>query len=49
MVLGGIHGDSRVFGAALKLAAAEGCDVLVQVGDFWLEDPTWRRRSQRRT
>ena len=43
MVLGDIHGDSGVFDAALKLAAAEECDVVVQVGDFWLEDSTSSR------
>ena len=43
MVLGDIHGDSGVFDAALILAAAEECDVVVQVGDFWLEDSTSSR------
>ena len=27
--------------AALRTAAHEGCDVLVQVGDFWLQDRNW--------
>ena len=42
MVLGDIHASGSIFAAALRVAAAEGCDVVVQVGDFWLEDSTWR-------
>ena len=42
LLLGDIHDSSRVFEAALEAAIAEGCDVLVQVGDFWLQDSTWR-------
>ena len=41
MLLGDIHDSSRVFEAALGAAIAEGCDVLVQIGDFWLQDSTW--------
>ena len=41
LLLGDIHDSSRVFEAALGAAIAEGCDVLVQVGDFWLQDSTW--------
>ena len=42
LLLGDIHDSSRVFEAALQAAIDEGCDVLVQVGDFWLQDSTWR-------
>ena len=42
LLLGDIHDSSRVFEAAMEAAIAEGCDVLVQVGDFWLQDSTWR-------
>lgn len=42
MLLGDIHNSSRVFQAAVQAAIDEGCDVLVQVGDFWLQDSTWR-------
>ena len=48
MALGDIHGDSRVFDAALGLAAAEGCDAVVQVGDFWLEDSACRSWAPRK-
>ena len=42
LLLGDIHDSSRVLEAALQAAIDEGCDVLVQVGDFWLQDSTWR-------
>ena len=38
MVFGDIHNNRRALDAALRTAADEGCDVLVQVGDFWLQD-----------
>ena len=41
LLLGDIHNSREVFDAALDAAAAEGCDALVQVGDFWLQDNTW--------
>ena len=41
MLLGDIHNNRLVFEAALGTAVDEGCDVLVQVGDFWLQDCTW--------
>ena len=42
MLLGDIHNSRQVLEAALQAAVDEGCDVLVQVGDFWLQDCTWR-------
>ena len=42
MLLGDIHNNREVLDAALRTAADEGCDVLVQVGDFWLQDSSWR-------
>ena len=42
MLLGDIHNSSRVLAAALHAARDKGCGVLVQVGDFWLQDSTWR-------
>ena len=42
MLLGDIHNKRQVFDAALRTATDEGCDVLVQVGDFWLQDRNWR-------
>ncbi len=42
LLLGDIHDNSRVFEVAQQAAVDEGCDVLVQVGDFWLQDSTWR-------
>ena len=42
MLLGDIHNSREVLEAALRTAAAEGCDALVQVGDFWLQDRSWR-------
>ncbi len=41
MLLGDIHNNRGVLHAALQTAADEGCDVLVQVGDFWLQDRNW--------
>ena len=42
MLLGDIHNSRHVFEAALHVAIEEGCDVLVQVGDFGLQDSTSR-------
>lgn len=42
MLLGDIHNNRTVLDAALRTAADERCDVLVQVGDFWLQDHHWR-------
>lgn len=42
MMLGDIHNSRKVLDAALRTARDEGCDVLVQVGDFWLQDSNWR-------
>ncbi len=42
MLLGDIHNQRHVLDAALRTAADEDCDVLVQVGDFWLQDRNWR-------
>lgn len=41
MLLGDIHNSREVLDAALRTAADEGCDVLVQVGDLWLQDSSW--------
>ena len=41
LVLGDIHNSAGVFAAALRAAAEAGCDALVQVGDFWLQDASW--------
>ena len=43
MLLGDIHNNRQVLDAALRTAADEDCDVLVQVGDFWLQDSGWNR------
>ena len=48
LLLGDIHNSRDVFEAALHTAVDDGCDVLVQVGDFWLQDCTWRRFSPER-
>ena len=37
LLLGDIHNNRQVLDAALRTAGDEGCDVLVQVGDFWLQ------------
>ena len=41
MVAGDIHGDPYAFKIALDDANRRKCDVLVQVGDFWLQDSSW--------
>ena len=46
LVLGDIHNDERVLAAALTMVALEGCDALVQVGDFWLQDASWRATTR---
>ena len=43
MLLGDIHNKRAVLDAALRTATDDNCDVLVQVGDFWLQDTTWER------
>ena len=42
MLLGDIHNSRPVLDAALRTAADNNCDVLIQVGDFWLQDTNWR-------
>ena len=41
MVAGDIHGDPLSLRMALREAERRECDVLVQVGDFWLQDSSW--------
>ena len=43
LVAGDVHGDAYSFDLALQHALRNECDVLVQVGDFWLEDSSWER------
>ena len=43
MLLGDIHNSRRILDAALRTASDEGCDAVVQVGDFWRQDCTWHR------
>ena len=38
LVMGDIHGSAQMLRLALRVAAAEDCDVLVSVGDFGLQD-----------
>ena len=45
MLLGDIHNNREVLHAALGTAVDEGAEVLVQVGDFWLQDRNWRTFS----
>ena len=40
LVLGDIHGEAHTLRRAIELAHNLGCDVVVQVGDFWLVDET---------
>ena len=42
ILLGNTHHGSPVPAAALRTAADEDCDVLVRVGDVWLQDSKWR-------
>ena len=41
LVVGDIHNDDHSFQTALNRAEQQRCDVMVQVGDFWLQDSTW--------
>ena len=41
LVLGDIHDNAAALAGALHRAALSGCDALVQVGDFWLQDALW--------
>ena len=41
LVLGDIHDNAAALSGALHRAALLGCDALVQVGDFWLQDAGW--------
>ena len=41
LVLGDIHDNAGALAGALHRAALSGCDALVQVGDFWLQDAGW--------
>ena len=41
LVLGDIHDSAAALSGALHRAALLGCDALVQVGDFWLQDAGW--------
>ena len=43
LVVGDIHGDERHLTNAIDQAVDFGCDVVVQVGDFWLGDHHWSR------
>ena len=45
LVMGDIHGSAPMLRFALHVAAREGCDVLVSVGDFGLRDPSSPRRD----
>ncbi len=46
-MLGDIHNRHGILDAALAEAERQGCDALVSVGDFWLQDCSWdaRRRT----
>ena len=45
LVMGDIHSSAQMLRLALRVAAAEGCDVLVSVGDFGLQDASSPRRD----
>ena len=47
LVLGDIHDSAAALSGALHRAALLGCDALVQVGDFWLQDALWAGRDPR--
>ena len=44
LVLGDIHNSDGVLHAALTFAEFEGCDAVLSVGDFWLQDCSWDTR-----
>ena len=46
LVLGDIHNRDGVLHAALNVAERERCDVVVSVGDFWLQDCSWGTRPR---
>ena len=46
LVLGDIHNSDGMLQAALDVAERDGCDALVSVGDFWLQDCSWGARPR---
>ena len=49
LALGDIHNRDGVLSAALGVAEREGCDAVVSVGDFWLQDCSWSARPRTHT
>ena len=45
LVVGDIHGEIRHLRRAMARAAELEVDVIVQVGDFWLDDSSWSRHG----
>ena len=41
MLVGDIHGDVLALRMAVQEAERRQCDVVIQVGDFWLQDSSW--------
>lgn len=41
MLLGDIHNSRQILDAALRTAADNDCDALIQIGDFGLQDANW--------